>query len=508
MKLATLAAASLFFTFSAVGCITPDQPDESANTQSVLANCASLPQISGAINPDRELVIRDISVVDDPCHTTWTATGCGSTLGKWTFGQLMATMSGNSDPTSAVAKNFVNQFLRFWLSPQANVNPSRPQTVGPRPAIGPVVLFRWLQASSCMAPPQTTTDPATWLSALQACSLNLQLAPFRLLAISNRIDLDGRDYQGNGGAPGEMRFAFGIFNTANPTLASGNAEFILEYQYPKSFPPSWWMSMLHSLSGMNFGASYLSQLQSVTDLVVGPNAATGRPNNSSIGQIRTLENSFDSTTARQWEFRQFALPATCTTGCLLAQVPVSQTPPTTDNNTQALTDWLTANQTAISTSHHVVPSSMLAGSSLSPQLPNSTIWNTTTDINTGHTLVKPSDPSFSYNVRHNFAFSTCNGCHYLETNNSSSLLFHINPRAPGAASALSPFLARTVTPDPSNGGLPQDYLQVPDPNPDSFDILNGIPYYFQYNEIWRRACEIRRINAGLTTPFTTPTGHN
>lgn len=510
MKFATLAATSILFTLHAAGCVAPDQSDESATTQSVLANCASLPAISGAINPDKELIIRDVSVVDDPCRTTWTATGCGTTLGKWTFGQLMATMSGNSDPNSSVAKNFVNQWLRFWLSPQTNVNPARPQTVAARPVIGPVMLFRWLQASpGCMSPAQTVTDPAQWLSALQACTnLNLQAAPFRLLAISNRIDLDGRDYNGNNGAPGELRLAFGIYNTASPSLPSGNAEFILEYQYPNSFPPSWWMAMFHNLSSMAFGSSYLSQLQSVMDLVVGPNATSGKPNNSSIGQIRTLENSFDSTAARQWEFRQFALPASCVTGCLLAQIPVSQTPLTTDNNTAALTTWMTSNQVAISTSHHVVPNTMLAGSSLSPQLPNSTIWNTTPDINTGHTLVKPSDPTFSYNVRHNFALSTCNGCHYLETNNSSTLLFHINPRTPGSPSALSPFLTRTVTPDPNNGGFPQDYLQVPDPNPDSFDILNGNPYYFQYNEIWRRACEIRRINVGIPTPFTTPTGHN
>jgi hypothetical protein len=30
---------------------------------------------------------------------------------------------------------------------------------------------------------------------------------------------------------------------------------------------------------------------------------------------------------------------------------------------------------------------------------------------------------------------------------------------------------------------------------------------FKYNEPWRRACEIRRVLSGSTTPFTKPTGH-
>src|SRR5262249_6602583 len=157
------------------------------------------------------------------------------------------------------------------------------------------------------------------------------------------------------------------------------------------------------------------------------------------------------------------------------------TPPTDINGSQELTNYLTSDRDKISTSHHVVPASLLGASSLSPQLPNSTVWNTTTDPNTGHTYADPSRAEFSWNVRHNFAFSTCNGCHYLETANPIQLLFHINPRAPGVASALSPFLDRAL-PDPSVTGLPSDYLQVPDPSPDSYDFVNGNPYYFQYNE--------------------------
>jgi hypothetical protein len=452
-------------------------------------------------------------VVDDPCRTAWNGTGCASgTLGVWTFGQLMATMSGNSDVTSSTARNFVSQWLQFWLSPQTKVNPDRPQTIAARPLIGGVLLWRWLTASGCTAPTlpaQTTTNPDTWLTALQTCPpLDLKVAPFRLLAISNRIDLDGRDYNGNNGAPGELRFAFGNFNTANPAQVSGNAEVILEYHFPNSFPPFWWAFMFHNLSRITiaFGPSFSSELQSLTDLVVGPNAQPGGPNNgSSIGQIRTDENAFDA--GRQWEFRQFALALPCTSGsCLLAQVPVSQTPPTIDNNTPALTTFLTDNQAAISTSSHVVPPSMLGGASLSPQLPNSTVWNTTGDSTNGYTLVNPLDRRFSFYVRHFFAFSTCIGCHYRETDNSATLLFHINPRVPNVQSQLSNFLNMTALTDPATD--PNNKQQVPDPNDESYDPFNEPTLYSDYNEIWRRACEIRRVFAGIQTPFTTATGHH
>jgi hypothetical protein len=167
---------------------------------------------------------------------------------------------------------------------------------------------------------------------------------------------------------------------------------------------------------------------------------------------------------------------------------------------------MTANKGAIATSHHVVPKNMLGGSSLSPPLPNSTVWNTAGDPFNGYIKVDP-DRALSYNVRHNFAFSTCNGCHYLETANTSQLLFHINPRGQGAKAPLSEFLNRTLAADPGNPGYPDpsNKLLVPDPNLEPFDQFNTL--YFEYSELWRRACEVRRIFFGLTLPMSSPTGH-
>src|SRR5262245_55546178 len=123
MRSRSSIAALIISTIYLSGCVGVDsgQPGESELRQSVLADCSSIPLMSAfssiAVDPERELVIRDLHVVEDACRTTWTAAGCSTSLGAWTFGQLMATMSGNSDVTSPAAQNFVKQWLQFWLQP-------------------------------------------------------------------------------------------------------------------------------------------------------------------------------------------------------------------------------------------------------------------------------------------------------------------------------------------------------------------------------------------------------
>lgn len=100
-------------------------------------------------------------------------------------------------------------------------------------------------------------------------------------------------------------------------------------------------------------------------------------------------------------------------------------------------------------------------------------------------------------MRHNFAIATCNGCHYQETDNVGQS-FHIKPRNAGISAALSPFLTTQTDPD-TTGASPTYYLTVPDITDDTNS--------FQYNEPWRRNCEIRRVLTGELLAFTTATGH-
>ena len=89
------------------------------------------------------------------------------------------------------------------------------------------VIKGWRDKSGC-----PTTDDTS------ACSFNLDQAPFRLLAIVNRIDLSGPSdfYNPNVASPGEFRFVFGFVNRLVEDTDSLNgaleAAVILEYNLP------------------------------------------------------------------------------------------------------------------------------------------------------------------------------------------------------------------------------------------------------------------------------------
>jgi hypothetical protein len=254
---------------------------------------------------------------------------------------------------------------------------------------------------------------------------------------------------------------------------------------------------------------FADSLQNITDLITGLNAQPGNPNNgSSIGQIRTNEISFDPGSGA-WEMRQFNLTPCGPSGCQLAQSLLPQTPVTPSvnssngitSNVPALDTFLINNQATLATSRHVVPTNLLAASSLSStsvavQWENNPNPVTSVNFTGDPTKTSPND------IRHNFAFSTCNGCHYIETANQNGH-FHIGPRNATATATVSQFVGLANSLVSSDGGnKPVNAIAVPDiadPN-----MLNE----FNYNEPWRRACEIRRILDGSTTSWSTTTGHN
>lgn len=143
-----------------------------------------------SVDTERELLIRDLSVVEDPVRT-----GPG---GVFTLGRLLEDMA----PSPAAAPAMAEQFVRSFGQAQV-INGL---TVGARP-VAPIMLDAWPR------------DPNGQLS--------LQRAPFRLLAIVNRIDL--RDL--SRGQAGEGRFVFGLVPartgalsaSCGPTTSSGLA---------------------------------------------------------------------------------------------------------------------------------------------------------------------------------------------------------------------------------------------------------------------------------------------
>ena len=83
------------------------EPQVGELSEGLVTNCSYL-NPGPTIDFDKELVIRDISVVEDPCRTDNNPPGflmCPpTTVGVWTFKKLMTEMAGTTPPAQFVAE--------------------------------------------------------------------------------------------------------------------------------------------------------------------------------------------------------------------------------------------------------------------------------------------------------------------------------------------------------------------------------------------------------------------
>lgn len=342
------------------------------------------PTSTCTIDKPSELMITALSVVEDPVRT---APG-----GAWHFGTVMRELAGGQDPSP-----MVRAWLKTWLGKQ-NVNGLE---IPPRPEMQTRVLGPWEARSGGPSAP-----------------LDFNSAPFRLLAIINRIDLREQGIQA-----GEGRFIYGVVDPSGVPL-----EFtvILEYALPGTTPESIqrWATDWHELGTVKVGnAGYNAKLQALTDRFSKRGVMTGRHEGSALNQIRTNEIEL----AEPWEMREFILSP-------LGLMPATTklTPAMHFENTQLLASFLTENSADVLAERHVVPDTFggfpfLAAHSL---VPLDFFWRA---------------PNVSNEVRHKFSLNTCSGCHAGETQTE---FVHVAPRSRGAPSALSPYLRGTTVTDP------------------------------------------------------------
>lgn len=345
---------------------------------------APAPRPAFRIDPARELLITHLSVVEDPVRTTG--------LGAWTFGRLLTDMAGPSD-AAALALDWLETWER-----DLSVNGF---FVAARPSIRQTIIEPWLRRSGGQR-------------------LDLAQAPFRLLAIVNRLDLRRNPVYGAGHA-GEGRFVFGALDTTGNPLPF---TVIFEYELPaRSLSDvKRWAQAWHALGSKPFGPDYNRALEAVTSAFAGPGRAPAKPNGSAINQVRTNEIALGS----PWELREFRLAAG---GARLAPVTTKQSPDASFIGTAELARFINANEALARAGRHVVPDAWLGGAD-----PARLIWN----------APGIRDPE----ARHGFALQTCSGCHFRETSTSFT---HVSPRAAGQEAPLSGFLRGGTAPDPVTG---------------------------------------------------------
>lgn len=342
----------------------------------------------------RELMITNSSVVDDPVRTTGD--------GPWSFGHIMRQLA----PTPDQAPAMVMDLFQHWLTDQS-VNGF---TVFARPGAQQQILDIW---------PKTANN-----------DLDLDQAPFVLMAIVNRFDL--RDE--SKGSAGEGRLVFGL----RPSGQSFTQEFtvILEYNLPITPNKSAtdWANQWHALSGHMFPSDdYNSALEAIT------RSFTDRDENGvKLMQLRT--NDFVTAFFTRWELREFHLSAS---NGFFEEATVGETPDLSFLGTQPFADFVNQNADAIKAVVPGAPSSTVPAQFQGrPFLAGSVFNDLVFWIGPTAQAIPDSDARFHASM------NTCNGCHGPET---STGFLMVNQRLVGSEATLSPFMTGTTVTDPFSG---------------------------------------------------------
>lgn len=416
-----------------------------------LGTCPVFP-ISNAAAWGESLLITNSAVVQDTARTWDPCTGAGTQGGIWTFAHLAREMAQGS---GATPEDFVAEWLTLWLNDYTVNSDTVPHR---RSDMYNEVIAPWAAASGVFS--SLVFDPIdNRFEADLSGPLNLDIAPFRLLAIVNRIDLggtvDGPSGYGGGTTSrpvdaGELRFVFGVTQPspwgAGTEMSCGLKPFtvIFEYGVPITgcsnvvqWAQDW--TTLNTFGG--FTNTYRDHLATLTQSVVLAGAAPSKGNQNALNQIRTNEIALGG----QWELREFTLsdenPGAGTdipSNGLLRPHSVAQTPD--DATHPALNDP----DVDLYVFDQVLGGVNTTGGTCSAaySLPHSYNGGA---FRGGNSLVAPShweavsvDPLVFDEVcaRHQFSLNTCNGCHSGDTATSFT---HISPTS-GIPAALSSFL--------------------------------------------------------------------
>jgi hypothetical protein len=379
---------------------------------------------------DRSLMITDPNVIHDPTRTFDVCTGVGTKMGKWTFGYLMTQMA-NQAATGQAPAAFTRDWLHQWEVAQ-NVNTF---TIPARPQIRPIIIDPW---------PTMFVSP--WFP-FGPRQLDLRQAPFRLLAIVNRVDLRQNLVYG-GGSAGEGRFVFEAIDRrpsapgGPPGCRSLPFTVIFEYGIHKNscIEARDWGQQWYNLRTLAPNTvAYRNALENITEQFVRANANPSQtPNRSALSQLRTNEIAL----ASPWELREFRFG----TSGLLTSVTTKKEPDQGLLNTDRLVAWINANNAAVAHGTHSVPLTFPDGTpflgSRAPVANPSVFWDRGASLPTPTFADLPAPPAIT--VRQQFSLGTCSGCHAGETGTQFT---HVKP-ASMQPPALSGFLTGISVPDP------------------------------------------------------------
>jgi hypothetical protein len=382
------------------------------------------------VDPAKELVIVDPSVIRDPLYTAFDAAYPSGAYprGAWSFGRLVHNMLPAAErASSAAASAFVMRWLRTWETDQ-RPNPTV-SAARARRAIRLLITEPWKTASGCADPASPETD--------DTCVLDMAKAPFVLAAIVNRPDL--RIVTTDGTAiGGEGRFVFQVVGPTialdaegaqvimDPTPKPQKFTVIFEYSLPVTTAADTllWAKRWHHLGSQPFGADLNLALAKLTNGFAGPDTDPRRPNGNALNQIRTNEVALMGArfptagfaAAKQfWELREFRLSTQGLEPHTVNLEPsrdfdVARTGQveTEGTRTAELAEFLRTNNDAVIAGTYALPTGFSGNAALVGSAPYGA-WG----VPPGSTMHMFEGVTNA--ARNNFALSTCAGCHRHET---------------------------------------------------------------------------------------------
>ena len=363
---------------------------------------------------------KELLVVDDDVLTD--SRSLNSADGAWSFRSLVENLVPPGSDAGA--------FVLAWLTDWADVhtlngfsldlpNETRDGTMTTR------IVCPWLRRTAS----NTCDEDCTVCGAR---TLDLSVAPFRLIGIVNRLDLRDSTVSEPSGE-GRITFAVTSGSGDDPTSPPMPMTVNFEYRLPASRTPKEWATAWHALGAFTeTGEPYRAALQSVTDSFATRGANPSGTSGSALAQVRSNESALDWI----WQQREFQLDATGS----LTLAPVRNTPGESLNNTTALSQWVSSNADAIMANNFEIPIAFLGGSS------DTFLFNWQL-------------PSVDESLRHAFAAETCDGCHGGEETRTVDTGFHLSPFRTGMAK-VSTFLHDPAGGNDELGNRQASYLRA------------------------------------------------
>jgi hypothetical protein len=414
----------------------PDRTDSSGEAPAVTSE-SEYPGSNPAAFPDAEY--RELIVVD-PAIVAGSLASNQIVDAPLSFRTQMEWLAGSSEAAL--------DFTRSWLLGWENTSVVGPALapVTPRPRVRGVLVEAWAGASANPSSTRRASTPADAAAADPAWSEpepagydpagrvsppvsegspqaedaggghtsptdvlpSWQHAPFRLMAVVNRVDL-ASDACASGG--GELRYVYAAIDPV--TLEALDLTLILEIPYPATRTAGQWAQAWKDLSALRSGEPFAAGLAELTREI----RAEGDPLRV---RLRSNEVALSDPADPVWEMREFHVRISGS-ALELAQAPLELTP-RPDVDPAVLSAYVLDHADEIERSGARLPEALQAGAA------------------------SIDAPDFSWPVlgvsersRRAFSLQTCNGCHGGDT---ASLPFrHIGPStSPGGRARLSRFL--------------------------------------------------------------------